>query len=110
MNKGVKHAISGTVLVLVVIGGWWVWQSFQEPQLPSDLAVSNGRIEAVQVDISTKIAGRVKTVLAKEGDLVQAQQALAQIDTAQLHAQKLRAEADVASASSLVASAQAPLH
>lgn len=109
MDKGVKRAISGTVLVLVVIGGWWVWQSFQEPQLPTDLAVSNGRIEAVQVDISTKIAGRVKTVLAKEGDLVQVQQALAQIDTAQLHAQKLRAEADVASASSLVASAQASI-
>jgi len=109
MNKSVKQVIAGSVLILVIISGWWLWQSFKAPQLASDFAVSNGRIEAVQVDISTKIAGRVKTVLVKEGDLVQAEQILAQIDTAQLYAQKLRAEADVASAKSLVASAQASI-
>ena len=109
MNKTVKKAIISTVIILVVIGGWWGWQYLQAPVLATDLAVGNGRIEAVQIDISTKIAGRVQTVLAKEGELVQPKQILAQIDTAQLQAQRLRAEADVASAKSLVASAQASI-
>ena len=76
-------------------------------QLPEDMAFGNGRIEAVQVDIATKIAGRVKEVLAQEGDLVQPDQVVARIDTAQLRAQLLRAEADVASAQSQAAAAAA---
>ncbi len=109
MNKGVKQAISGVVLVLAVAGSWVLWQYFQAPALPAGFASGNGRIEAVQVDISTRIAGRVEAVLAKEGDLVKPDQTVAKIDTAQLRAQLLRAEADVASAESQVASAQASI-
>ncbi|MGI9425966.1 MAG: HlyD family secretion protein [Hyphomicrobiaceae bacterium] len=76
-------------------------------QLPDDIASGNGRIEAVQVDISTKIAGRVEAISAKEGDLVQADQTVARIDAAQLRAQRLRAEADIANAESQVAAAEA---
>jgi len=104
-----KRAINGVVLVLVVVGGWVLWQYFQAPQLPAGLASGNGRIEAVQVDISTKIAGRVETVLAKEGDLIKPDQMLAKIDTAQLRAQRLRADAEVASTESQVVAAQASI-
>ena len=72
-----------------------------------DLAQGNGRIEAVQVDISTRIPGRIETISVQEGDLVKANQVVAQIDTAQLRAQHLRAKADVASAESQVAAAEA---
>ena len=109
MNKGVKRAMSGVVLVLAAAGGWFLWQSNQAPALPAGLASGNGRIEAVQADISTRIAGRVQAVLAREGDLVQPDQAVAKIDTAQLQAQLLRAEADIASAQSAVASARASI-
>ncbi|MGI9407466.1 MAG: HlyD family secretion protein [Hyphomicrobiaceae bacterium] len=77
--------------------------------LPDDIAFGNGRIEAVQVDVSTKIAGRVKEISAKEGDLVQPGQQIALIDTAQLRAQSLRARADIASAESQVAAAMAAI-
>ena len=107
MKKGVKQTMSGVVIVIAVIGGWWLWQHFQDPGLPLGFAVGNGRIEAVQIDISTKIPGRVATVLVKEGDLVQPKQILANIDSAQIQAQQLRAKANVASAESLVTSAQA---
>ncbi len=109
MNKGVMQAISGVILVLAVAGSWVLWQYFQAPELPAGIASGNGRIEAVQIDISTKIAGRVEAVLAKEGDLVKPDQTIAKIDTAQLRAQLLRAEADIASAESQVASAQASI-
>lgn len=77
--------------------------------IPDGIAFGNGRIEAVQVDISTRIAGRVKEISAKEGDLVQAGEKVALIDSAQLEAQLLRAQADVASAESQVAAAQAAI-
>jgi len=107
MKKGMKYAISGVGLALVGAGSWIIWQIFQAPQLPVGLASGNGRIEAVQVDISTKIAGRVESVLAAEGDLVKPGQILAKIDTDQLQARLLRAEADIAGAESQFDTAQA---
>jgi HlyD family secretion protein len=77
--------------------------------IPDGIAYGNGRIEAVQVDISTRIAGRVKEITAREGDLVKAGSTVALIDSAQLQAQLLRARADVASAESQVAAAQATI-
>lgn len=109
MKNGFKQTISSIALLLVGIGGWLLWQHFQAPELPEGLASGNGRIEAVQIDISTKIAGRVESILVKEGDLVQQDQAVAKIDTAQLQAQLLRAEANIASAESQVASARASI-
>jgi len=109
MKKDTKYAATGVVLVLAGIGGWLLWQLLQEPALPAGLASGNGRIEAVQIDISTKIAGRVETISAKEGDLVEPGQAIAKIDTDQLQAQPLRAEADIASAQSQVAAARASI-
>ena len=77
--------------------------------VPESIAFGNGRIEAVQVDIATKIPGRVEHVIAQEGDLVQTGQTLATIDTASLKAQLARAKADIASSKSDVAAAQAAI-
>ena len=97
MEKSVKRIIIVVALILVAAGGGLLWQYFQAPALPADIASGNGRIEAVQVDIATKIAGRVESVVAQEGDLVTEGQVVATIDTAQLKAQLLRAEAVIAS-------------
>lgn len=109
LTKGLKQAISSVLLVFAVVAAWLLWEHFQTPALAAGFASGNGRIEAVQIDIATKIAGRVETMLAKEGDLVQPDQTLAKINTAQLRAQLLRAEANVASAKSQVASARASI-
>ncbi len=77
--------------------------------IPDGIAYGNGRIEAVQVDISTRIAGRVQQITAQEGDLVQSGETVALIDSAQLQAQLLRAQADIASAQSQVAAAEATI-
>lgn len=76
-------------------------------RLPEGLASGNGRIEAVQVDVTTKIAGRVSEIMVQEGDMVALGQTIAVIDTAQLQAQLLGAQADIASAESQVAAAKA---
>jgi len=87
-------------------GGYVYWQQQMASRLPAGLASGNGRIEADQVDISTKIAGRVQDIGVKEGDMTKVNQVVARIDTAELDAQLLRARADVAQAESAVAEAQ----
>ncbi|MDO6561828.1 HlyD family efflux transporter periplasmic adaptor subunit [Amphritea sp. 1_MG-2023] len=104
-----KRVMIGIVLILTIVASGLLWQALQTSELPSGIASGNGRIEAVQVDISTKIAGRVASVLVKEGDLLQPGDVVAEIDTAQLRAQRLRAEANIASAESQVAAAEAAI-
>ena len=48
---------------------------------------ANGRLEAEQVEISAKLAGRIGAVLVKEGDMVHAGQVLARMDTSTLEAE-----------------------
>lgn len=108
MNTRIRIA-AAVVAMAIAIGGYFYWQDQLNSRLPAGIAFGNGRIEAVQVDISTKIPGRVQDIFANEGDLVQPGQKVAIIDTAQLKAQHLKAEADIASAESQVAAARASI-
>ena len=82
------------LLVAVVAGGGWYWWQGRQEQLPDWLASGNGRIEADQIDISARNPGRLKDVLVQEGDLVSAGEAVAQIDTTELQAQRAKYVAD----------------
>ena len=85
------------VAVIVALGGGGVWYWWQQHlnALPSYIAAANGRLESEQVEISTKYAGRIAVVLAKEGDMVHAGDVLARMDTDELNAQLRSAEAQV---------------
>jgi HlyD family secretion protein len=66
-----KKLIVISLAILAVDGGavgWWV---LFKPALPPGFAGSNGRLEAKEVEISTKYAGRIKEVLANEGATVE---------------------------------------
>ncbi len=102
-----KKLLSLILLLAVIAAGYFAWNYFNSSDATVGFASGNGRVEAVQVDVSTKIAGRVEAIYAQEGDLVQQGQTIAKIDTKQLHAQLLRYQADVAAAQSQVASANA---
>jgi HlyD family secretion protein len=83
-------------LAIVAIGGgaaaWWL---LSKPALPPGFAGGNGRLEAKEVDISTKYSGRIKDVLANEGDTVNADQVVATMDTEPLEAQLRAATAKI---------------
>jgi hypothetical protein len=49
--------------------------------LPPGIAWGNRRIEADQIDIDSKFAGRIAEILADEGDMVKAGQVVARMDT-----------------------------
>ncbi|WP_315759651.1 MULTISPECIES: HlyD family secretion protein [unclassified Bradyrhizobium] len=94
-----KKAALLMLVLLVPAGacGIWYWRQSQQGKLPEGLVSGNGRIESNQVDIAAKSAGRVREVLAQEGDLVMVGQVLARIDTTELQAQRAKYAADRAS-------------
>jgi HlyD family secretion protein len=74
------------------------WQSLKPEGLPDGFASSNGRIEATEIDVAAKIAGRVEEIMVDEGDFVEAGQVLARMDTDVLQAERREAEAELARA------------
>lgn len=109
MNKpAFRRAVIVFALLAAAAYGWQWWQS-RAAALPPDISYGNGRIEADQVDIATKFAGRVEEILAHEGDLVRAGDVLARMDTAQLDAQLAQAEAQLAETQTAVNEAEAQL-
>ncbi|MBB5575970.1 HlyD family secretion protein [Rhizobium paranaense] len=71
------------------------WSSVAGQQLPQNITMSNGRIEAQQILISAKFAGRLAEVLVDEGQIVDAGSPIARIDTADLEAELVGAKAQV---------------
>lgn len=89
----IKLLIGLVVCALLALGGWFYYQSHLEPAMPDYVASGNGRIEAVEYDIATKYAGRLETVLVDEGDMVDADQRLATMNTDSIKAQLREAQA-----------------
>ena len=75
--------------------------------MPDGIVKSNGRIEATQVDVSTKYDGRLDEVLVREGDNVTAGQIVARVASPQYEAQLRSAQSQVLVAKQSFASAEA---
>lgn len=74
---------------------------------PDGFALANGRLEAQQIDIATKLPGRISQVLAEEGQMVDAGEIVAKMDVIELKAQLRGAEALVRRAEQARISAEA---
>jgi len=83
------------LLALLAAAAAAAWFIFSAPALPPGFAAGNGRLEANEIYIAAKYAGRVKTILFNEGDTVQADQVVARMDTAALDAQLRQEEAQI---------------
>jgi len=95
MSRAKRSWLLVGLLVLLAAIAFYAWQRSRNDALPEGIARANGRIEAVEIDISAKSAGRVKEILAEEGDFVKAGDVLARMDTAQLQAKRREAEAQL---------------
>lgn len=101
-----KRGLVAVIIVIGLFGGYVGWKRFGAPSLPPGIASGNGRIEATEIDISTKSPGRIRDILVAEGDLVKAGQVLARMDTDQMEAQRRQAEAQLRRASVSVETAK----
>ena len=72
------------ILIACAIALYFIYNYLQVSQLPKEFAVGNGRLETTQVDISSKLSGRLLDINVDEGDTVEKDQLLATLDTKQL--------------------------
>ena len=93
-RRWLKRALAILLLIAAGMGGVYWWRASQ-PVLPAGIAWGNGRLEADEIDIETKFAGRIAELGADEGDLVKAGQVVAVMDTHDLQASLKKAEAIV---------------
>jgi HlyD family secretion protein len=75
---------------------WRQWKLAHQSPVPEGIVFGNGRIESVQVDIAAKYGGRIKEILAREGDLVKEGQVLVRMDTSELDAELAKDKATLA--------------
>ena len=96
MRKVIKKSV--IVMVLVLLAGiliFYLYINKDKNAVPQGFVMGNGRLEATEVDIATKLAGRLTEVLVKEGDFVDKDQIVAKIDASTLQALLKQAEAEV---------------
>jgi HlyD family secretion protein len=107
----IRKAAPWPIAAAAVFAIWWVWNSGQNTGPGPGFASGNGRIEATEINIATKIPGRVEEILVREGDFVTAGQPLArmQIDTLEAQREEAVASHDRAIQSVAVARAQVAL-
>jgi HlyD family secretion protein len=101
-SRPLRRAFFLVLLIVLVGGASFAWKSMQRPGLPPGIASGNGRLEATEVDVATKVAGRLAMVAVREGDSVTRGQVVAELDAEDLKAQLRSAEAQVAQAQKAV--------
>jgi HlyD family secretion protein len=108
-KRRLRISIVFLAIVLAVGGGGFYWWKHSRPQLPPGISFGNGRLEADEIDISTKFAGRVAEIHAEIGDMVTAGQMVARMDTRDLQESLKKSQAQVEQARRLIEEADANL-
>jgi HlyD family secretion protein len=72
------------------------WLHFRNNTDSEGKVFVSGNIEATEVDLSFRIAGQIKTLKVKEGDWVEKNQLIAELDTDTLEALKGTAQSEIA--------------
>ena len=106
-----KKLIIIAAVVAVVALGYYGVKTYLENRIYNDPAFAhgNGRLEATEVDIATKLAERIAAIHVDEGDFVRKDQVLAEMQTDVLRAQLAQAEARHAQAVATEKSAKASI-
>ncbi|WP_040479100.1 HlyD family efflux transporter periplasmic adaptor subunit [Vreelandella boliviensis] len=107
MHLPLKKLILAAGVILIAAGGYYYWSELRGEGLGEGFASGNGRIEATEIDIATKLPGRVDAVLVDEGEFVTVGQPLARMQIQVLEAQRDEAAAHHQQALNTVLSAEA---
>ena len=101
-----------SLLVIAAIGmGWYLIKTYKEEAIYKNpaFASGNGRLEATEINIAAKLAGKIESVLVEEGDYVKQGQHLAQMQTNTLEAELEQAKAQIKVKEAELEQAQAQL-
>ncbi len=100
-----KLAVVGAIVVLGLVA-YLVWKNMNQPDTQA-LVSGNGRIEATEINISSKLSGQLEEILVQEGDFVEPGQVLARIKVSTLEAQLREVQAQQRQAQDGIATAEA---
>ena len=92
---------------LLALAGWLIWRHGQSRAEDAAFASGNGRLEALEINVASRLPGRVQSIAVQEGQWVEAGQVIARMDVANLNAQRDEALAKTAQAREAVGSATA---
>lgn len=92
MNSKTK-LILAVALLAGIAAAYYVPRMLRGSRPAVDFVSGNGRIEATEIDVATKLAGRVQTITVDEGDFVKIGQPLATMQVSVLDAQLAEARA-----------------
>jgi len=106
MKTNLKTAITSALLLAAAAAVLLEWGPWREQGLGEGFVSGNGRIEATEIAIATKLAGRVEKILVAEGEFVKAGQPLAQMQIESLQAQREEALARLQQAQQAVSGAE----
>ena len=107
MNPIIKKFTPLVIIAALAAAGFYAWQTMNGDSNTEGFASGNGRIEAIEIDVATKLAGRVDDILVNEGDFVEKGQPLANMQVQVLDAQRDEARAQHQQAINSVVAAQA---
>lgn len=104
----VRRSIAvAAVLAAAAAIGYHYWSALRDEAATDGFASGNGRIEATEIDVATKLAGRVAEISVREGEFVKAGHPLARMQVDTLQAQRDEAVAGRQQALQAVAGAEA---
>lgn len=98
--------ILAAVVIALLLLGFYAWFELRQTGYGEAFVSGNGRIEATEIDIATKLGGRIESITVKEGDFVKPGQLLVQMDTTTLQAQLNQAQAQQQQAENAIATAE----
>ncbi len=98
----VRNLVFWVLALAMLAGGAYYIYQHRPAGLPAGFASGNGRLEATEVDVATKIAGRLAELGPREGDWFEAGSVVGRLDADDLRAQLRAAEAQVVQAQKAV--------
>ncbi len=94
-GKYVRISIYFIVFIGVAIFLYFIFNNLNKKESLDGFAMGNGRLETTQVDITTKLTGRISDIKVKEGDTIYPDQKLVILNTDELQAKLKEAIANV---------------
>jgi HlyD family secretion protein len=109
-KRRARPIVIAALALLIGAGGagYYTWKH-AHPPMPAGISFGNGRIEADEIDIDTKYAGRVAELLVDIGDTVSPGQVVARMDTRDIEQSLSKSEAQTRLAQKAIDEAQANL-
>jgi HlyD family secretion protein len=102
-----RKLFPAAIIMVAAVVSYFAWATLR-PSAPGEGFVrGNGRIETIEIDVATKLAGRVQGISVNEGDFLQTGQPLAQMQIDVLEPRREKARAQDRQSSNAVRSANA---